>query len=643
MKKPFIFISAFMLSLVLLVASVAEESIAIPTDKISEMTFSSMLSEDGQYQAAAVSLENLKQLYEEDVNELITELKEGSAAIAALGSTKTNLFMIYACTSRKCHMLVYSFEDDEYTYTTEENKGWNPKEDVVGVCGNYKQKEICDTYMILEPNILLGTLSQLSNVSSSSNAQSNESQNTQDDNIATEGYNRTITFESLEVSVEKGKKITLEPVVVRNNDSAPAETVCVFSSDNESIARVENGVVIGVSSGNCNIICQAEDDSTINTSVFLVVFEKIKSIKSDVQKLIIGAGDSYQVTITYAPESGILKELEWTSSDENIATVNEEGLITGLTKGDAVITAKTVDGTNKTIKINVHIPSFFIPSDSYEIDNSSGLLLPIVFSECTASDLIISMGKDVNCFSYSVTADNRIRITPVKKGNGKIKFKCGKDEKIIDITVNSSAIDVSKYQDAKYVQFGNYEQDLSIKGKEPIQWEIVEINGTLAVLMSRYILDCQPYDNKGGEAWESASLNQWVNSTFKNAAFSKEEQKALIADISIPGSSYSIENMKLDPSVKINSISDIESGLIIKGDWTLVKKLTSYAEQCAHRQGAHKSISGAFSYWTVGGGDVDKDGKSWRGIGGSGTKTKYIGVVPVIYVDLAACEAKIVK
>ena len=204
MKKPFIFISAFMLSLVLLVASVAEESIAIPTDKISEMTFSSMLSEDGQYQAAAVSLENLKQLYEEDVNELITELKEGSAAIAALESTKTNLFMIYACTSRKCHMLVYSFEDDEYTYTTEENKGWNPKEDVVGVCGYYKQKEICDTYTILEPNILLGALSQLSNVSSSSNAQSNESQNTQDDNLATEGYNRTITFESLEVSVEKG-------------------------------------------------------------------------------------------------------------------------------------------------------------------------------------------------------------------------------------------------------------------------------------------------------------------------------------------------------------------------------------------------------------------------------------------------------
>lgn len=93
----------------------------------------------------------------------------------------------------------------------------------------------------------------------------------------------------------------------------------------------------------------------------------------------------------------------------------------------------------------------------------------------------------------------------------------------------------------------------------------------------------------------------------------------------------------------VTSIRDIGNYIIIKGDWTLVKKLTSFAEQCAHKQGAHKSISGAFTYWTIGGGTVDKDGKSWRGVGGSGTKTKYIGVVPVIAIDLTACETQIIK
>lgn len=38
--------------------------------------------------------------------------------------------------------------------------------------------------------------------------------------------------------------------------------------------------------------------------------------------------------------------MKWESSDPNIATVDENGKVTGVTKGVAVITASTTDGTD---------------------------------------------------------------------------------------------------------------------------------------------------------------------------------------------------------------------------------------------------------------------------------------------------------
>lgn len=46
-----------------------------------------------------------------------------------------------------------------------------------------------------------------------------------------------------------------------------------------------------------------------------------------------------QVTATASPDSVTDPSVNWTSSDENVATVDEEGLITALNKGNTTITA----------------------------------------------------------------------------------------------------------------------------------------------------------------------------------------------------------------------------------------------------------------------------------------------------------------
>ena len=86
-------------------------------------------------------------------------------------------------------------------------------------------------------------------------------------------------------------------------------------------------------------------------------------------------------------------------------------------------------------------------------------------------------------------------------------------------------------QEGDCITFGRYEQNNNIEdGKEEIEWLIYWKSGNEMFLVSKDILDCQPYDmnNNAKAYWEKCSLNQWLNTMFINEAFTEEEQKLIL-------------------------------------------------------------------------------------------------------------------
>ncbi len=79
------------------------------------------------------------------------------------------------------------------------------------------------------------------------------------------------------------------------------------------------------------------------------------------------------------------------------------------------------------------------------------------------------------------------------------------------------------------VTFGSYEQDNNTSnGKETIEWQVLAKEGSRLLVVSKYALDCQPYNTSYADVtWETCSLRKWLNGTFLNAAFSAEEQKRI--------------------------------------------------------------------------------------------------------------------
>ena len=73
-----------------------------------------------------------------------------------------------------------------------------------------------------------------------------------------------------------------------------------------------------------------------------------------------------------------------------------------------------------------------------------------------------------------------------------------------------------------YVVFGQYEQDNDTSnGKEDVEWLVLDVQEDRALLISKYLLDCKPYNTTDDHVtWETCTLRKWLNDEFINTAFS---------------------------------------------------------------------------------------------------------------------------
>ncbi len=99
---------------------------------------------------------------------------------------------------------------------------------------------------------------------------------------------------------------------------------------------------------------------------------------------------------------------------------------------------------------------------------------------------------------------------------------------------SSSDIDYSSLEVGDIITFGSYEQDNdSSNGKEDIEWQVLAREGSRVFLISKYALDCQPYNTDWTDVtWENSTLRTWLNGTFLNNAFTSSEQ-AVIAQTTV--------------------------------------------------------------------------------------------------------------
>lgn len=157
----------------------------------------------------------------------------------------------------------------------------------------------------------------------------------------------TLNKENLNLIV--GTKETLQATITP--DTAENKKVIWSSSDEEVATVSKEGEVTAIKEGTATITVTTEDRN--KKEECLVTVKEIKFILSETEKNLL-VGNSVQIDYQITPEELENKTVSWKSSDEEVATVSKEGIITGLKEGTVTIIG-TLESESKTVELTVKV------------------------------------------------------------------------------------------------------------------------------------------------------------------------------------------------------------------------------------------------------------------------------------------------
>lgn len=124
-----------------------------------------------------------------------------------------------------------------------------------------------------------------------------------------------------------------------NYTLVPADTTednVTLSVDDESIARLDGNRIIAVNNGETKITATC---GIVKTSAKVTVTTEVEQITLNKTEGVLTVGNCVTVTATVTPDNATNATVNWTSSDEKVATVDSNGKVTAVAAGNATIKA----------------------------------------------------------------------------------------------------------------------------------------------------------------------------------------------------------------------------------------------------------------------------------------------------------------
>lgn len=162
-----------------------------------------------------------------------------------------------------------------------------------------------------------------------------------------------IQLDKNELVMDKGKKATLSAKVFP--EDATEKNVSWVSSNPDVVSINSKGEMTAKACGSVVISCTATDGSTVYDTCRITVIQMVTKLSVKAKKVGVTKDYTYQIPVTLTPADATNRRLKWASSNERVATVSGNGVVTAASVGLATITAQTTDGSNLSIEIQVAV------------------------------------------------------------------------------------------------------------------------------------------------------------------------------------------------------------------------------------------------------------------------------------------------
>ena len=228
-----------------------------------------------------------------------------------------------------------------------------------------------------------------------------------------------------------------------------------FTISDETIAEaLRDGRVKGLRQGTCTLTIGSKADSTVTKVLDVIVVQPAKSIKAQLDQETISVGQTAQITAELRPDDATLRGAAYESRRPEVATVDANGVVTGVSRGSATIRVRSEDGYAQT-SVTVQVRQ---PAETIELELPKSTLP----EGKTATVKATVLPKDTNNKKLTWTSSDE-RIATVNR-EGRVK---GIQPGTVTITAASAevpevtgSIDVQVVRLARSAAFAQKEYDV---------------------------------------------------------------------------------------------------------------------------------------------------------------------------------------
>ena len=228
-----------------------------------------------------------------------------------------------------------------------------------------------------------------------------------------------------------------------------------FTISDENIAEaLRDGRVKGLREGTCTLTIGSKADPTVTKVLDVIVVQPAKSIKAQLDQETISVGQTAQITTELRPDDATLRGAVYESRRPEVATVDENGVVTGVSRGSATIRVRSEDGYAQT-SVTVQVRQ---PAEAIELELPKSTLP----EDKTATVKATVLPKDTNNKKLTWTSSDE-RIATVNR-KGRVK---GIQPGTVTITAASAevpevtgSIDVQVVRLARSAAFAQKEYDV---------------------------------------------------------------------------------------------------------------------------------------------------------------------------------------
>ena len=218
-------------------------------------------------------------------------------------------------------------------------------------------------------------------------------------------------------------------------------------------------------------------------------------------------GETYSLITKFSPDNAIAEGITWSSSDTNIAVVDDEGSVHFVAEGTAIITATTDSGLTDSITINVNvIPQIsldenytvsikeggqekcfiFTPPETktytFAFENASDVYVGIVDEEWNVNSFWLWNSNDY-VFNCELSSDNTYKIYTYfvfEDKTGDYKFKISESTEITKLEIVSTPDKMDYIKELEYFSYYGLKIKATLADGTTVDWDYFNSDAKIA-------------------------------------------------------------------------------------------------------------------------------------------------------------------